>query len=235
MFGLDLIFPSEVKCIFCGGETKDYGICEECYATLPFISGDTCHHCGGRIIGQGNSCIECKNKKFYIDHGYAILDYAGDISQKIASFKEKGSKYIGYAFAHLIEEKYNEMNEDVDIIVPVPIGEKRLKERGYNQSEVLCTELIPSGKVKVDILLRPKDTLHQTGLDRKHRETNLKGAFKISDKKLVKDKCILIVDDIYTTGSTINECAKALKEAGAKRVIGLTLCRTPVDRKRLIR
>lgn len=235
MIGLDLLFPSEVKCVFCGRETKDYGICEKCYEKLPFIVGDTCHHCGGKMMGLGEVCVECKSKQFSTDRGYSVLEYSGMVVPRIASFKNNGSKHIGYAFARLIEDKYYDIEEDIDLIVPVPIGEGRLKERGYNQSEILCRELIPTGKVKVDILLRPKDTLHQTGLGRRHRETNLKDAFKISNKKLVKGKCVLIVDDIYTTGSTINECARALKDAGASKVIGLTLCRTPIDKSKIIR
>lgn len=152
-----------------------------------------------------------------------------------SSFKEDGKKHIGYAFARLIEEKFEDIQEDVDYILPVPIGADRLKMRGYNQSEILCRELISTGKVKYDLLLRPKDTLHQTGLDRKHRMTNLKGAFKVADKKLIKGKCILVVDDIYTTGSTLNECALTLKNAGASKVISLTLCRTPINTSNVIR
>lgn len=229
MFGLDLFFPSGIKCIFCGRETKDYGICEDCYKALPLITGETCIHCGGKIMGMGLSCLECKNKQFAIDRNYAVMEYRGDIRHAMSSFKEGGKKYFGYAFARLLEDKFKGIDEQVDLIVPVPIGSGRLKTRGYNQSEILCKELISTGKVRTDILLRPNDTLHQTGLDRKHRIANLKGVFKVSDKKLIEGKCILVVDDIYTTGSTLNECATTLKRAGARRVIGLTLCRTPIN------
>ena len=110
------------------------------------------------------------------------------------------------------------------MIIPVPISERRLKERGYNQSEILCNEL-PKDLVKTEVFARIEDTPHQTGLGRSNRLSNLKGAFKVLDKKSIKGNVVLILDDIYTTGSTLNECARTLKSAGAKKVIGLTLAR----------
>lgn len=235
MFGLDLLFPRQVKCIFCNHETSRFGICDNCLEILPKISGKTCFHCGGRMIGGGDSCVECKNKKFYFERCFSVLEYDGEVRNQMSSFKESGRRHIGEAFAHLIEAKFLETNENVDIIIPVPIGADRLKTRGFNQSEVLCGELLEIGKVKTDILLRPQDTPHQTGLDRQHREKNLRGAFKVSDKSLVKGKRIMLVDDIYTTGSTLNECARTLVEAGASGVVAMVLCRTPIRESRLIR
>ena len=222
---LDLFLPKGVKCIFCDMETKDYGICEECYNKLPFIEGNTCHKCGAKMLGDGYVCVECKNKKTFVDRNYAVLNYNDMIKPKVISFKQGGLKYIGDAFANLIREKYNNISENIDIIIPVPISKNRLKSRGFNQTEILCNELQELNKIRTDVLYRPEDTPHQTGLDRKNRLANLKGAFKVKDKKLVEGKSILLIDDIYTTGTTLNECAGVLKSAGATKVYGLVLAR----------
>ena len=91
-----------------------------------------------------------------------------------------------------------------------------------------------TNKVNTTILVRHKDTPHQTGLSRENRLTNLSGAFEVTDKKLIRNKTILLVDDIYTTGSTLNECARTLKKAGASRVISLCLARTPIKLDRVL-
>lgn len=225
MFALDLFFPRQVKCIFCGRETKEYGICDSCYENLPFILPPTCHRCGGRMIGKGIVCVECKGRQSTLDRCYSILEYTDEIAKKINTFKQAGVKHIGETFAFLIDEKLQDIEGDIDIIIPVPISESRRKLRGFNQSEILCKEIMESGKVNVSILTRPTDTPHQTGLGRKNRLANLKDAFKVTDKKMIKNKTILLIDDIYTTGSTLNECARTLKDAGASKVIGLTLAR----------
>lgn len=230
---IDLFFPTQIKCIFCGKETSEFGICEECYSKLPFIEGKTCKICGTEIKGRSSTCIECKDREYSFDTNHAILHYIGEVQQKIIAFKQGGKKYYGEDFALLIERKYNELLEEIDIIVPVPINDNRLKERGFNQSEILCKDL-PEDKVNKNILKRVKDTPHQTGLSRDNRQENLLDGFEVIDKDVIKNKTILIVDDIYTTGSTLNECAKILKNNGAKSIIGLTLARTPVKADKVL-
>ena len=234
MDAIDLFFPRQVKCMFCKRETRVYGICDECYKSLPFITGISCHRCGGRMIGKGNVCVECKNRHSALDRNYAVLEYEDVIKGKVNSFKQGGVRYLGETFAYLIQEKYEEIADNIDVIIPVPISDSRRKSRGYNQSEILCNELMDTGKVNVNILTRPEDTPHQTGLGRKNRLENLKDAFKVKDKKSIKRKVVLLVDDIYTTGSTLNECARTLKDAGASKVIGLVLARAKPKIERIL-
>lgn len=231
---LDLFFPTNCKCMFCNCETPEFGICDNCYSMLPIIKGKTCEKCGGENHGRGAVCIECKNREHDFDKNYCVFHYTGDVRDKIVNFKQGGKKYYGYSFSWLIERKYLEIDENIDIIIPVPINETRLKERGFNQSEVLCEELLLTGKVDLNVLARVKDTPHQTGLNRENREKNLKGSFELLDKKKIKDKNILLVDDIYTTGSTLNECARLLKSKGANKVIGLCLARAVIDKSRIV-
>jgi ComF family protein len=117
--------------------------------------------------------------------------------------------------------------EDFDMIVPVPLHSSRLRERGFNQAEVLSRKL--SGYTKhpvcTNVLKRTKPTLSQTGLSKTKRFTNLQGAFKITKDAFVSGKKVLLVDDVFTTGSTVNEAAKALLKAGAESVDALVLAR----------
>ncbi|MGN0961288.1 MAG: ComF family protein [Christensenellales bacterium] len=234
MYAIDLFFPRQVKCIFCGKETKVFGICDDCYKLLPLIKNPTCHKCGGRMMAKGKVCVECKNRTTALDRCYSTLEYTNEIQRKIISFKQNSVKHIGETFSYLISDKFDEIEENIDIIIPVPIGKNRLKIRGFNQSEVLCNELKEKGNIVLNILVRPDDTPHQTGLGRKNRLANLKDAFKVTDKTKVKNKTILLVDDIYTTGSTLNECAKTLKNAGASKVIGLVLARASYKLDRVL-
>ena len=234
MHPLDLFFPRQVKCMFCGSETKVFGVCDACYKSLPFIKDPACSKCGGSLNTLGSVCVECKNKNSYLDRCYAVFEYTKDIQAKVISFKQGGVKHIGETFAYCIQEKFNNIEEKINLIIPVPISNERRKVRGYNQSEILCNELMDTNKVRLDILVRPSDTPHQTGLDRKHRLKNLKDAFQVIDKSKVVCKTILLVDDIYTTGSTLNECARTLKLAGASRVIGLVLARASYKTDKLL-
>jgi len=113
------------------------------------------------------------------------------------------------------------------MIVPVPLHIKKLRQRGFNQSAILARALKKKWRIPLNyfLLKRAKFTLTQTGLDKKEREKNIKGAFEVTSAKDVKDKNIILVDDVYTTGATVNECAKTLRKAGAKDVAILTLAR----------
>ena len=222
---MDLFFPKQIKCMFCGRETKEFGICEECIKLLPYVPEPTCLKCGGRKTGEGDVCIECKDKTLNFERCYCVFEYKDMIQDKIISFKQAGYKYIGETFAWLISKKLQEVNLDLDLIIPVPISDERRKERGFNQSEVLCQEIDSTVPIMDNILSRTHDTPHQTGLSKSNRQRNLLGAFKVLDKSRIKGKTILLVDDIYTTGSTLNECSKTLLKGGAKKVYALCLAR----------
>lgn len=233
---IDMLFPSQVKCLNCGAETNRLAMCDDCIKYLTIIPSPTCSICGGELSGKGKVCIECKGRDFAFTRNYSIFVYADMVRNKIIDFKQNGHKSIGEMFAYFIEDKINEIcgKYNIDVIIPVPISEERLKERKFNQSEVLCGRLLLTNKVDVNILKRIKPTPHQTGLSRSNREENLKDAFVVVDKKKIKDKTVLLVDDIYTTGSTLNACSKVLRSEGVKQVITLTLARVPIKKDRVV-
>lgn len=233
---LNLIFPQDFKCVFCHKEVNKFAVCDECKTTLPFIPKDTCVKCGGRVVGTETMCIDCKAEERDFEKCFCILDYDEDIRNKILKFKSRKYKNIGYAFAHLMLEKFKTIDIAFDEIIPVPIHPHRRKQRGFNQSEILLSEIKNFyGRVHPELLERVVDTPHQAGLNRDNRKLNLVNAFKVTDRKRVRGKTILLVDDIFTTGSTINECAKTLYKAGAYKVYGLCLSRATLDWDNIIR
>ena len=227
---IDYIFPQGYKCVFCNKEISSFGVCDDCKNRLPFIKENVCVLCGGRTTVGTDICIDCKADTREFSKCFCLLDYDDEVSSRILKFKSKKYKNIGYAFAHLLLDKFKEIDIPFDIIIPVPIHSNRYKSRGFNQSEILCIEISKYyGRVSCVALERIIDTPHQAGLDRDNRKINLEGAFKVPDKKKIKGKIVLVVDDIFTTGSTLNECAKALLKAGASKVYGLCLSRAVLN------
>lgn len=223
----DIFFPTGIKCVFCGEDVPgEVAICEKCFEHLPFIGGKTCLKCGGHVIEE-DVCIDCARNEHEFVRNFAIFDYDGVLRDKILSFKQAGRKHIGYAFAWFFFEKYKSLGIEFDAIIPMPISKERLKERGFNQADILVSEIEDNMDiVDRNIVFKVKHTPHQTGLSRENRQSNLDSAFVVRDKSLVKGKTLLVVDDIYTTGATLSEVASTLNRAGAKAVYGLTLART---------
>ena len=224
--------PQGVKCIFCKREVDSDSICPECMERLHFIGDNVCPQCGGISDREsGGICSECENNKVHYNSCFCVLNYDGDIVGKLAEIKNKNKKHYIPPLARLMLDKFNKTDIPFDMIIPIPITIDRLSERGFNQAEELAQEIKSAyGRVYTDILVKSRITLHQTGLGRKNRKENLKGSFEVTDKTRVKGKIILLIDDVYTTGSTISESAKALRKCGASKVYGLCLCRSPINK-----
>lgn len=159
------------------------------------------------------------NKNF-MEHCY-LFKYENLIREQIISLKFKEKPYIYKSISYFLKnnKKSFEYLEKYDIIVVVPISKERKKERGYNQSEIMIRELsnIINAKIVPNVLYKLKNTVPQSSLNKKQREENAKGVYKARNCEKISNKKILLVDDIYTTGSTINECARTLVQSGIKR------------------
>ena len=201
-FVLELVYPE--LCMFCGEaldverEEKRYLTCLQCLVTLPIIS--------------------------YQENGrYCLLSYEGQTEQLIKRFKYSGAKRQAYS-AGLLMAKWADFAalEEVDAALPVPLHIKRLKQRGYNQAEVICRALaVEKGIPILTGLKRVKETQALFGLTVEQREKAVTGAFEFmaqAGELDIQGKTLLLVDDILTTGATLNECAKVLKKCGAKQV-----------------
>ena len=223
---IDILFPQGIKCLLCGREENENPICLDCYNNLPIIKDHVCAICGGKVLGVGEVCFDCMNYPNSYKKCFTLLEYKDEYKHLILSYKNGNKRYLVKLLSYLLLDKFKTIDIPFDVIIPVPCSKERLKERGFNHIEEMVEDIACySGKVDNTVLSRIRYTPHQTGLGREFREENLKGAFKVIDKKKIKNKTVLLVDDIYTTGATINECAKVLYSEGAGVVYGLTLAR----------
>ena len=229
----DTLFPP--LCIACS-EVLPSGhqevFCPECRRQITFITGSCCPICG--IIfpdsPSGNHlCGTCLENRPWFTSARAAVAYDGVMLDAIHQFKYGRNITTGTALARLLAGfDFADINLGIyDAIVPVPLHIKRLRERGFNQSLILASALGKKYGMAVDfsLLKRHKFTLTQTGLDRQEREKNISGAFVAVLPERMQNRNLILVDDVYTTGATINECAKTLVKAGASQVAVLTLAR----------
>ena len=205
------------------------------------ILTNRCRLCGKVIAIKGTLCENCDPEKQRIDkkalllHTYCVKDFDrhtspfyfdGDVRTGIHNLKYSGYKMYSEFFADemvkVIERDFSD--EKVDFFTCVPITKRKKYIKGYNQCDFLI-KLISKAfgeKATPNLLVKIKETPNQVSLSRKERLTNLRGAFKVNEKYDVKGKTILLCDDVVTTGSTLSECAKTLRKAGAKKVISVT-------------
>lgn len=225
---LNLLYCENIKCIACSDELDDdneFCICEDCLKTLPF-NLQFCQVCGTPINDMGVVCNHCRDNRYDFNFSRSVFIYDDKIIKLIHNLKYNNAKYLKVPLSNLMLKYFKEHSEfsDVDFVVPVPLNAKRQKWRGYNQSELLlCSFSKNNIKIKTDVIERVINTECQTEKTREERLKNLENAFVVKHRELVKGKNIVVVDDVFTTGTTINECAKVLKKAGANKVIGLTL------------
>ncbi|MFZ1036726.1 MAG: ComF family protein [Smithella sp.] len=206
--------------------------CPACSDQIKFITGSICPICGTTYPdspAEDHLCGDCLENKTYFSYARAIFSYESFILNAIHRFKYKRDISIGETLASFMAGfSFPDIDfTDYSLIIPVPLHIKRLRERGFNQSLVLARAVEHKRQIPVNfsVLKRHKFTLTQTGSNRNERKENIKGAFEVSDKKKIDGKNIILIDDVYTTGATINECAKTLIKAGAQKVAVLTLAR----------
>ena len=227
-----LIYPA--SCAVCRQdlEIKEKYLCSICAQTIELIRAPACKTCAKSIppyLSQGKKCSECRSRKLHIDSGFATLTY-NDTAKEIIHQAKFEKKFWLLDFFHPFLKSFSIRNEfrSYDLIVPVPLDGKRLKVRGFNQSLLIAQALAGSKysrKVKM-VLKKSKHTEPQSQLHRSERLGNLAGAFRLSRFVSVLNRSILLVDDIVTSGATLEECARVLKIHGAKRVDFFALART---------
>ncbi len=226
----DLLYPQNITCICCNEDVFSDDkrcICPKCDKTLPKIEGKICFRCGQIVKTIDKYCDMCKKPKPYY-MARACFEYTGKIIALIRNLKFHNAQYLAENLAACLFETYKKEKFKCDIIVPVPMREERLKKRGYNQAGLLAYHLGKMLNVPVEEkhLYKARETLNQVGLDYKTRRNNLTDAFKTTDKTFFKGKDVLIVDDVFTTGATIESCASALKKGKARKIYAITVAHT---------
>lgn len=220
---MDMIYPRAARCVACGKDARiynRYGFCSTCYTTLPFIKPPYCTVCG-RPIKEGGECKVCKDTNHVFTQALSVFEYEMPISDMIQRFKYESNTHLAEPMAMLMVEAIEERGWEFDAIVPVPLHVKRLDLRGYNQAAYLAYSIgkIMGGReVLGTVLIRIRNTPSQIGMDRDERMWNLYNSFEVRQGHIVEGKTILLIDDVLTTGSTVDHCSSALLEAGAKKI-----------------
>lgn len=220
----DLCFP--LTCVCCDDFVETPGLCADCWTKIRWISNPKCSICGMPFeLNVCSVCAKCSASKPKFDKAVSVCVYDEFSKGMILKFKNGDATYLAYQFAAWMYRVAQVEIDSSDIIVPVPIYFWKRMRRKYNQAEELAREISKLSCVEYDpdVLVKTRSTLPQEGLSRAQRLKNLLRAFAVTQD--VRGKKILIVDDVLTTGSTINECAKVLKKAGASEVRAVTIAR----------
>lgn len=229
---IEFIYPENISCIICNNpinKSNTYSICKSCFNEMSFIL-DGCIKCGKPIIYHSlekqdiSGCSSCFNKTFYFDKSISCIEYNNISKRLILDFKYKNKTYMSNYIANIMKEKLEIENIEFDCILYVPLHKKRLKKRGFNQSKKIAIKLEKLiNKPSYDILIRKKYTKPLYNLSKEQRNKVLKNVFEIKNEINLKNKNILLVDDIFTTGATVNEISKILKLEGVNKVYVITL------------
>lgn len=219
---LEFFFPTPTICVLCGTVLDEIGYCStcaECFG-LKRLQHGQCERCGTFGV-RGDVCDVCRDWPQYLRAVRSLWPYQDDVREAVAFYKYRNEPWRAPVYGDLLLPL---LPTDADFLVPVPLHPSRLEERGFNQSQLLAKRLaLRSGVPLCETLVRVRNTPHQVGLSRSARQDNLQQAFTVRKKHLMTGKTVVLVDDVMTTGSTIEHCARELHKAGAKAVFGLVL------------
>jgi len=225
---IDLIFPELPHCPVCGREFShgEINLCEKCITKIEFIKEDYCLKCGKLILSSQDLCYDCQHANHYFDQSRSVGLYDSGLKEYIKLFKYSKYRTLAGPLGDLMSNYTNRFYniKDFDIITYVPVHPNRLAERGFNQAFLLAKRIGENLKIGVECLfIRGEDTVKQSKLSRKERLKNLKNKFMIKEGVNIGGKRILLVDDIYTTGATVDELARILLDNGADSIKIITL------------
>jgi ComF family protein len=236
---VDWLYPA--RCRACGGgivgRDSQY-FCAGCWSEIRLVSHPLCTVCGRPFLdasGDDHVCGVCLTRRCRFNAARAWACYPREeiaedpLRQVIQKFKYGRKVSLGKSLGRLMANGCEEFlnNRPIDTIIPVPLHPKRLRWRGFNQSVLLARQVSRAYRLPMDpfALVRDKPTLAQTQLSEEERRKNVRGAFSVHSLESVQGKAILLVDDVYTSGATVNECSRVLLRARAKEVYVLTLAR----------
>ena len=227
----DILFPP--RCAICD-ELVEPGaghICRKCKGRLNYVSGTVCLRCGRSIISEEEQyCPECQKRERTFDGGFPVFNYVPPVSDSIVRMKYHDRQEYSEFYAEEIVKRFGERFRllGIDVILPVPIHRDKYKTRGYNQAGLIARGISEMTRITFSerILIRNLNTEPQKELGEVERERNLRSAFEVDEAELGKMnsklgkniKTVLLVDDIYTTGATIEACTRVLRSAGIKKV-----------------
>jgi ComF family protein len=236
------VFPTD--CLLCGRELTGPGgasICHACWESMQPWLGPSCERCGLPFASSQASdaidslCGSCRldEPEFDVARSYGL--YTGNLRKAILQLKFHGREFLANRLGEFLAQAFKALSEpDSAIVAPVPLHASRRRQRGFNQAELLARGLVRWLRRKerfeglqfvADLLRRTRATLPQVGLSVSARRQNVSGVFSVARPERVRNRTIVLVDDVMTTGATLSACAAALKRAGASRVLALSLAR----------
>ena len=228
----NLIYPNHIKCIFCGEELTENSIfdtCMDCYNSLPFIT-HACLRCGDQISENNDGvCLTCHRQNYFFNQARSTFMFQDEVLYLVHKIKYNSKNYSINALAHYLSQTYATTKWNIDYITYVPLHKDKEKLRGFNQSQLLAEELSKIINVPcLNLCFKVVNNTSQTTLNHEDRRKNVLDNFKFNSEysKTIKDKNILIIDDIFTTGATTNEISKILKNHHIKDCYVLTIAHT---------
>lgn len=231
---LQIVMPP--TCISCADIVEIQGqICGTCWADIDFIGKYQCKSCGLPFafdMGKGAQCQHCQHKKPVFGKVRAACQYEGTGRRLAANLKFHDKTHLAGAMARMMFNSGTEVLKKVDVIVPIPLHKRRKFWRKYNQAALLSQALMShdvDASYEPQLIKRVRATTPQTSLSYAQRQKNVEDAFIVDESVDLQGKTVLLVDDVMTTGATMNSCAAALKAAGAKKVNGLVFARVTVE------
>lgn len=221
------------KCLLCKSSNfVDNILCHSCWPKITFISNHAiCLRCGApKEINDNDTCMQCYKRQKYISLARAAILFDEHSSSLIYDFKYNDNIKAKNTFAKWMINISHDITKNIDFICPIPISKRKLKIRKYNQSLVLAKEIAKLKNIRLipDLLIRVKELTSQTSFSQKDRARSIKNSFQLNTKYsyLIKQKSILLIDDVITTGATSSECAKVLLASDVYKINLLTLAKT---------
>ncbi len=225
------LFPS--FCQICSRLLEKEGervVCQSCLDKINPVRLPFCMSCGRFFDGAGSLhlCLNCLRERPHFSRHRSCGYYRGELKDLILLYKYQGIMILGRELAKFAAAASGEEVDlwwEVEALIPVPLHRRRQRERGFNQAQVIARDLARHKKLELvdKSLVKVRNTPAQTSLEARERIQNVRGAFQVKNEEKIRNKVLLLVDDVFTTGSTINECSRVLKKAGAKEVRALTI------------
>lgn len=224
---LEVVFPSNIYCICCENiidNTRPYSLCDACVRNLHWANENTCKKCG-KILGKNyrrEFCNDCYEMEHYFEKGFTCAEYGMYEKLIVRDLKYHSKPYFGDKLAEIMTDRLLPENLQVDLILPIPMHKSKERKRGYNQAALLAKGISRRINVPFDktLMMRMRRTKPMNKMSPQERRDNVKDAFTLRREKvkMVKGKTILLVDDIFTTGSTLDECSRLLLDSGAEKI-----------------
>ena len=233
------LFPSD--CRLCGTPLTNISqlpVCQSCLLAMVPLAASTCEICGERLGADHSAsanqiCPSCQETRPQFIKAAAYGAYDGGLRELIHLLKYEQVAPAAGVLGHMLAEAIQKLSPIADsiLVIPVPLHRSKRRQRGFNQAELIARaalkiNALPSAKLAGDVLERTRPTVSQIGLTRPQRVENIRGAFRVRHLSRVSGRNVLLVDDVLTTGTTVCECARILRKAGAEKVWVATVART---------